>query len=130
MNWAGDRGIDRQMRERMDLLPLKEFPLFQIGAPYFFDWLEHPSYDDYWRKLVSRSHHAKINVPAFNIGGWYDIFQGGTLRNYLGMRRAGATPRRARPAPDGRPVEPCAAAAEHGRRGRFRLSRGAVVGRP
>src|SRR5579862_6303736 len=31
------------MRERMDFLPLKEFPLFRAGAPYFYDWLDHPN---------------------------------------------------------------------------------------
>jgi putative CocE/NonD family hydrolase len=80
--------IDR-MREKMDFLPLKEFPMFRKGAPYFFDWLEHPRYDDYWSALCIEEHHPKINVPALNIGGWYDIFQGGTIRNYLGMRESG-----------------------------------------
>ena len=80
--------IDR-MREKMEFLPLKEFPMFRKGAPYFFDWLEHPRYDDYWAGLCIEEHHPKINVPALNIGGWYDIFQGGTIRNYLGMRESG-----------------------------------------
>ncbi len=82
--------IDR-MNARMDFLPLKQFPIFQVGAPYFFDWLDHPSYDDYWRKLSIEEHHPRITVPALNIGGWHDIFQGGTLRNYLGMKSRGAT---------------------------------------
>jgi putative CocE/NonD family hydrolase len=80
--------IDR-MREKMEFLPLKEFPMFRKGAPYFFDWLEHPRYDDYWAGLCIEEHHPKVNVPALNIGGWYDIFQGGTIRNYLGMRESG-----------------------------------------
>ncbi|MGO9604062.1 MAG: CocE/NonD family hydrolase [Candidatus Binataceae bacterium] len=79
------------MLEPMKHVPLREFPMFQAGAPYFFDWLAHPSYDDYWRALSIEEHHAKINVPALNIGGWYDIFQGGTLRNFLGMRARGAS---------------------------------------
>ncbi len=74
------------MRERMDHLPLKEFPMFRAGAPYFFDWLDHPYYDDYWRALSIEERHAEIDVPTLNIGGWYDIFQGGTIRNYNGMR--------------------------------------------
>ncbi len=74
------------MRERMDHLPLKDFPMFRAGAPYFFDWLDHPYYDDYWRALSIEDRHAEIDVPTLNIGGWYDIFQGGTLRNHLGMR--------------------------------------------
>jgi len=81
--------IDR-MVEQMNFTPLKEFPMFKAGAPFFFDWLEHPGYDDYWRGLSIEEHHAKINVPALNIGGWHDIFQGGTIRNYLGMKSRGA----------------------------------------
>ena len=38
------------MREKMNFMPLKEFPMFRAGAPFFFDWLAHPAYDDYWRK--------------------------------------------------------------------------------
>ena len=79
------------MLEAMKHRPLAEFPMFRAGAPYFFDWLAHPSYDNYWRGLSIEENHAKINVPALNIGGWYDIFQGGTIRNYLGMRARGAT---------------------------------------
>ncbi|HUA36139.1 MAG TPA: CocE/NonD family hydrolase [Candidatus Binataceae bacterium] len=82
--------IDK-MRDKMEHLPLSDFPMFQKGAPYFFDWLKHPGYDDYWRALSIEERHAKINVPALNIGGWYDIFQGGTLRNFAGMRAKGAT---------------------------------------
>jgi putative CocE/NonD family hydrolase len=82
--------IDR-MRDKMDHLPLSGFPMFQRGAPYFFDWLKHPAYDEYWRAVSIEEKHAKINVPALNIGGWYDIFQGGTLRNFAGMRAKGAS---------------------------------------
>ena len=79
------------MLEAMKHRPLAEFPMFRAGAPYFFDWLAHPSYDDYWRALSIEENHPKINVPALNIGGWYDIFQGGTIRNYLGMKSRGAS---------------------------------------
>jgi putative CocE/NonD family hydrolase len=79
------------MCDRMDFMPLREFPMFRAGAPYFFDWLEHPYYDDYWRKLCIEEYHDKIAVPTLNIGGWYDIFQGGTIRNHLGMRAHGAS---------------------------------------
>ncbi|HSZ23825.1 MAG TPA: CocE/NonD family hydrolase [Candidatus Sulfotelmatobacter sp.] len=79
------------MRAKMDFTPLKDFPMFRAGAPYFFDWLAHPGYDDYWRALSIEERHSAINVPALNIGGWYDIFQRGTIRNYTGMRTHGAT---------------------------------------
>ena len=84
------------MRERMEFTPIGEFPLFRTGAPYFFDWLAHPYYDDYWRAICIEEQHDKIDVPALNVGGWHDIFMGGTLRNYLGMRARGPPPTRAR----------------------------------
>lgn len=78
------------MRDSMEFLPLAEFPMFRAGAPYFFDWLAHPAYDDYWRNVCIEEKHSQIEVPALNLGGWYDIFQGGTIRNFLGMRARGA----------------------------------------
>jgi putative CocE/NonD family hydrolase len=80
------------MRTRTDFQPLKEFPLFRTGAPYFFDWLDHPNYDEYWRKLCIEEYHSKIDVPTLNFGGWYDIFAGGTVRNYSGMKANGGGP--------------------------------------
>ncbi|HEY2104444.1 MAG TPA: CocE/NonD family hydrolase [Candidatus Binataceae bacterium] len=82
-------GID-QMRQILETIALKELPLFRIGAPFFFDWLDHPAYDSYWRDIDIGAHHDHITVPAFNIGGWYDIFLGGTLRNFTGMQSRGA----------------------------------------
>ncbi|HZO81278.1 MAG TPA: CocE/NonD family hydrolase [Candidatus Binataceae bacterium] len=79
------------MRQKMEAMPLREFPLFRVGAPYFFDWLDHPYYDDYWRALCIEEQHDKVGVPALNVGGWHDIFMGGTLRNYVGMRARGAS---------------------------------------
>jgi uncharacterized protein len=79
------------MRERMEFMPLNEFPLLRIGAPYFFDWLAHPYYDDYWRAISIEEQHDKIDVPALNVAGWHDIFMGGTLRNYAGMRARGGS---------------------------------------
>ena len=73
-------------------LPLKEFPHLKGGlADYFYDWVAHPDYDDYWKQLCIEENHSQITVPALNIGGWYDIFLGGTIRNYLGMREKGAS---------------------------------------
>jgi uncharacterized protein len=84
-------------------LPLTSYPLFntQEGAlkldsasalaPYFLDWLAHPEYDDYWKKLAIEEHYADITVPALTVAAWYDIFQGGSLLNYQGLKaRAGS----------------------------------------
>jgi uncharacterized protein len=83
-------------------LPLTSYPLFNFSdssaalystralAPYFLDWVAHPNYDDYWKRWSIEEHYAEINVPALTIAAWYDIFQGGSLRNYSGLRTHGA----------------------------------------
>jgi predicted acyl esterase len=53
-------------------------------APYFLDWLDHPTYDSYWKQWSIEENYDKIQVPALTIAAWYDIFQGGSLRNYMG----------------------------------------------
>jgi putative CocE/NonD family hydrolase len=82
-------------------LPLTTYPLFNFSespsglnstsalAPYFLDWLAHPSYDDYWKQWSIEEHFADINVPVLTVAAWYDIFQGGSLRNYVGIRARG-----------------------------------------
>jgi uncharacterized protein len=71
--------------ERCVHLPLTSLPLHG-EAPYYADWLAHPSYDDWWRRWSIDADYARIDVPALHIGGWYDIFAGGTVANFRGLR--------------------------------------------
>lgn len=89
--------------EDVKVLPLTSYPLFNPNpaslidvstsaiAPYFLDWLAHPSYDDYWRRWSIEEHYADIRVPALHVAAWYDIFLGGSLRNYIGLKTRAAT---------------------------------------
>lgn len=84
-------------------LPLANYPVFNFGqlpaeaqltasiAPYYSDWLAHPDYDDYWKQWSIEENFSKIAVPMLQVGGWYDIFNAGTLRNYVGAKTHGAT---------------------------------------
>ena len=75
-------------------LPLKGFQGFRSYgnlAPYFDEWLARPSYDDYWANLDLETKYSRIKVPALITGGWYDVFQEGTIRNFMGMRRMGGS---------------------------------------
>ena len=90
-------------REGMWTLPLSHYPLFNFGpaspwptdlgtlAPYFLDWLKHPSFDAYWKRWSIEDHYPDIKVPAYIVAAWYDIFQGGALRNYIGIKAHGGT---------------------------------------
>src|SRR5438105_2614207 len=51
-------------------------------ATYYTDWLPQPNYDDYWKAVSIEEHYSEIEVPALNLAAWYDIFLGGSLRNY------------------------------------------------
>jgi putative CocE/NonD family hydrolase len=64
--------------------PLHEFPLLKEHAlaPYFFDWLEHDTRDEYWREISISERHDRIVAPCLHYGGWYDSFIEGTLTNY------------------------------------------------
>jgi len=84
-------------------LPLTQYPSFNYAAlpagaastaelaPYYLDWLAHPEYDAYWKQWSIEEHFADIQVPALHIGGWYDIFLTGTLRNYMGIKAHGGS---------------------------------------
>jgi hypothetical protein len=99
------RSISRQTNALVGdaILPLKEFPVFNIKtveggasltrslAPYFLDWLDHPAYDSYWKQWSIEENYQKIEVPALTIAAWYDIFQDGSLRNYLGLKAHAGT---------------------------------------
>jgi uncharacterized protein len=95
-----ERNPDKQ--EDVNVLPLTAYPILKLSpaitdtsasalAPYFLDWLAHPSYDDYWKAISIEDHFGQIHVPALHVAAWYDIFLGGSLRNYLGIKSSGGS---------------------------------------
>ncbi|HEY8476788.1 MAG TPA: CocE/NonD family hydrolase [Chloroflexota bacterium] len=79
------------MTDAFRRLPLTDLPEIEGLAPYYFDWLAHPDDDAYWRQWNVEDRWGDVVVPAFHLGGWYDIFLGGTLRNFVGMQRRGGS---------------------------------------
>ena len=75
-------------------LPLKDGDLMSAGTAvqHYRDWIKHESYDDYWKSISDEEHFDKITVPVHTSGGWFDIFLGGTINGYVGMKNKGATP--------------------------------------
>ena len=85
------KAID-EMEESFRHLPTNEFPHLKAGiAPYFYEWLAHPRADDYWRPLRIEDHYGQMTVAALNVGGWFDAFIRGTLKNFQKMVDQGAT---------------------------------------
>jgi len=85
------------------VVPMTQYPVFNLKldpgspdfsrkvAPYFFDWLDHPSYDNYWKQWSLEEEYESIQVPALTIAAWYDIFQEGSLRNFMGLKEHAGT---------------------------------------
>jgi len=111
-NWTSQiaqNTLQRLIHENTDArvgvptLPLANYPVFNFGqlpadaqltaalAPYYLDWLAHPDYDDYWKQWSIEEHFSDIAVPMLQVGAWYDIFNGGTLRNFMGAKAHGST---------------------------------------
>ncbi len=84
------------LAERYRRLPLDDQPTLVKLAPYYADWLRRPDYDAWWETLDVSRDYERISVAAFNLGGWYDIFNGGTIENFTGMRERAPTPMRQR----------------------------------
>ncbi|RAQ95371.1 CocE/NonD family hydrolase [Thermogemmatispora tikiterensis] len=90
--WAKE--MDALGKEGYWSLPLKEFrPLkTQEIAPAFFLALEFPMQRAAAEYMNISGKHDRVTVPAFNGGGWYDIFLQDTLEHFTAMRQHGATP--------------------------------------
>jgi len=54
-------------------------------------WLTflHPFYDDHWRQVDSIVQAPQVNVPAVHFGGWFDVFQQGTIDGFTSRQYDG-----------------------------------------
>lgn len=77
-------------------LPVEEYRLLNLPtandvAPYFRDWVEHETNDEYWKQIKISDHYGKMNVKALHSGGWHDIFSGGSIRNFMELQKQAPT---------------------------------------
>jgi hypothetical protein len=64
------------------------------NIPHWKDWINHPSYDDYWRSMSPvDEHHSEIDTAAYNFAGWFDVFLQSSLDNFVGVTKSGKTER-------------------------------------
>ena len=73
--------------------PLNAMPgISQEGvAAYWHEWLEHETRDEYWESVRHSADYSRFQVPMLHIGGWFDIFGIGTVRNFRGISSEGNT---------------------------------------
>ncbi len=72
-------------------LPLDQFsPLKRAGVlEDFFTQLRHSTYDENWRAISIRPHYEKMQVSAYLVGGWYDVFLDSTIGSFQAIRKNG-----------------------------------------
>jgi putative CocE/NonD family hydrolase len=99
----GDQSLlERLTRAKADIratygfLPIQDYPPLAPDRPelagYFYDWVRHPTWDDYWKRWSIRLRYGDVQVPALNQAGWYDVFLNGSVENFVRMREEGGSP--------------------------------------
>jgi putative CocE/NonD family hydrolase len=104
-SWSSGLAVDTLQRktaaltrskEWVEKLPVDDYRLLNMPtvadvAPYFRDWIEHETNDEFWRAVKISDHYGKMNIKALHSGGWHDIFSGGSIRNFIDMRKQAPT---------------------------------------
>ncbi len=52
-------------------------------------WRQHTRYDGFWDQLDAGAQAARVTAPAIHFGGWWDIFQQGTIDNFMTRQHGG-----------------------------------------
>jgi hypothetical protein len=75
-------------------MPLNDFaPFKKLNlVPEHSEVIANPNSSSINNPLSVSASYDKVKVPAYNVGGWYDIFAEGTLQNFTHLRNEGITP--------------------------------------
>src|SRR6266508_3497873 len=81
----------RRTRRALDTLPLGDADVAAMGArsDYLQDILEYDAEHTRWDGIDHRERVAAVTVPVSSVGGWYDIFLPGQLRDFKILQDAG-----------------------------------------
>ena len=71
--------------------PLSTMPLFEGLSDWYTDFLAQPNDGPFWWQWNIARQHDQIDVPIYHVGGWFDIFLNGTIKNYMGLRAKART---------------------------------------
>ncbi len=111
MDGRTNQNFDYNWDEDLMHLPLRTLDrALGHDLPFWQELIRHPHYDTYWELLDDEKKIPEIEVPALNIGGWFDTFLRSTLAAYTGMITRGREATRASqklvigPWPHGLPV--------------------------
>ena len=78
--------------EAFRTLPVQEMVEKNGGnIPFWKDWMQHRTLDDYWEEINGESRYQQMAAPALIMGGWFDLYAKDTFDNFAGMRQRGGT---------------------------------------
>ena len=63
-----------------------------VDLPNVKKWIQHSTYDDYWKAHGIRDKYHLIKAPAYFIHGWYGNLLREGWRNFTGFRKQGGSP--------------------------------------
>lgn len=69
--------------------PMADRPLLAKHCPWIVETAMTTPERESWDHLKPIAQASTITTPSLNIGGWYDMFLGDTLNDYVTMRRDG-----------------------------------------
>ena len=91
--WAIPRQLleAKRVRRAMYTLPLSQADVAAMGrrSDYIQDILAHDAGTPSWAEVDHGHRVADIAVPVTSVGGWYDIFLPGQLRDHQALQTAG-----------------------------------------
>jgi len=91
--WAmlRQRSQARKTQQALRTLPLSDADARAIG--HHFDYIQaclvHDADDPYWSAADHQDEVTKVTVPVSLVGGWYDMYLPGQLRDFRALQQAG-----------------------------------------
>jgi len=81
----------RKTQRALHTLPLGRADVAALGhrSDYIQDILAYDADHPFWADADHRHRVAEVSVPVSSVGGWYDIFLPGQLRDFRALQQAG-----------------------------------------
>jgi putative CocE/NonD family hydrolase len=73
-------------------LPTASWPPIEGLADWYWDVVDHPEDGPYWHPVTMSRVVSEVDTPILHLGSWFDVFLGGTLRAYTGIKARGRSP--------------------------------------
>ncbi|MGC7100618.1 CocE/NonD family hydrolase [Amycolatopsis lurida] len=85
----------RKKQRALDTLPLSQADIAATGqrVDYVQDILTHNADSPRWAGLDHSHRVPEVTVPVSSVGGWFDLFLPGQLRDFQALQEAGRHPR-------------------------------------